>query len=442
MKSLTAVTIIGTFAVTALVYSVACDEMGLEMTDSGIVEMQEELSTCVCRVDGDINKPGNGKTWETACETIEKCVQNIEEEADQFEDCEVWVKKGTVIDSATLELKVGESFQVAHGIKVFGGFSGKEKALNGKRKNMPVQLSAESISQYDNRTQPSISEKDSMEIMSNVFPSPLLGYSSCGCNYFSGIYDNVGIGVEPGSNYGLTVTGSDSNGSSQSVLYLINGSLPFQMLFMDGNEIDSNGTLYLNHNSQQDIRLCDSGGNVGIGTAPSADMKLHINGNDVNSDLSDATLKIEDSNSHTMFLDGNQIERVSYLNYYSGYSLYLVKGGGRVFIGTTNTDGTAKLKVNGKVEAEEIVITSVPSSDYVFEKGYHLRPIEEVESFVSINGHLPDVPSAAEFRKKSVGVGEIQNMLLRKIEELTLYTIEQEKRIREIESRLSECAGN
>jgi len=60
MKSLTAVTIIGTFAVTALVYSVACDEMGLEMTDSGIVEMQEELSTCVCRVDGDINKPGNG----------------------------------------------------------------------------------------------------------------------------------------------------------------------------------------------------------------------------------------------------------------------------------------------------------------------------------------------------------------------------------------------
>lgn len=101
--------------------------------------------------------------------------------------------------------------------------------------------------------------------------------------------------------------------------------------------------------------------------------------------------------------------------------------GGNVGIGVKNP--TEKLVVDGKILAEEIIVQNVPSSDYVFETVYNLRSIHEVETFINENKHLPDIPSAEEFKENGVGLGEMDDMLLRKVEELTLYVIELKKEI-------------
>ncbi|TVZ41162.1 hypothetical protein P886_0502 [Alteromonadaceae bacterium 2753L.S.0a.02] len=100
----------------------------------------------------------------------------------------------------------------------------------------------------------------------------------------------------------------------------------------------------------------------------------------------------------------------------------------------------ADLQVNGnayvknKIYAKEVEIKeSVPSADYVFEHGYQLLPLNEVELFIKENKHLPRVPSAQEFAEQGYGVGEMDNMLLEKVEELTLYIVQQEKRIQALE---------
>lgn len=71
-------------------------------------------------------------------------------------------------------------------------------------------------------------------------------------------------------------------------------------------------------------------------------------------------------------------------------------------------------------------------SDFVFDRDYDLMTLKEVESYIKENGHLPDVPSAEEVKANGVEVGEMNAILLQKIEELTLYIIELEKKIEEL----------
>jgi hypothetical protein len=93
---------------------------------------------------------------------------------------------------------------------------------------------------------------------------------------------------------------------------------------------------------------------------------------------------------------------------------------------TLNSD----LAVNGRVSAQKMVITQTGRwPDYVFSNHYTLPSLSEVENFIKQNNHLPGIPSAAEVEKKGIDVGNNQAALLQKIEELTLYAIEQEKKI-------------
>lgn len=81
--------------------------------------------------------------------------------------------------------------------------------------------------------------------------------------------------------------------------------------------------------------------------------------------------------------------------------------------------------VNGGVLCEKVkIIGDVPNSDHVFEKDYDLKSIEQVKEFVETNKHLPEVPSAKDFKENGYNVGEMDDLLLRKVEELTLYLIQ------------------
>ena len=110
-----------------------------------------------------------------------------------------------------------------------------------------------------------------------------------------------------------------------------------------------------------------------------------------------------------------------------------IKFNGSVGIGTADTKGF-KLGVNGKIAAEEVKVALYGNwSDFVFKKEYNLPTLTEVENHIKEKGHLKDIPSAKEVEKNGFYLGEMDAKLLQKIEELTLYTIAQEKKIEKVE---------
>lgn len=108
--------------------------------------------------------------------------------------------------------------------------------------------------------------------------------------------------------------------------------------------------------------------------------------------------------------------------------VYLGTTSGNVGIGTTTT-GSYKLAVEGTIGARRIKVTQELWADYVFDSSYQLAPLQQVEHFIQQNKHLPDVPSAAAVKKDGLDLGDNQAVLLKKIEELTLYIIAQNKKL-------------
>ncbi|PRD44963.1 hypothetical protein C5745_18840 [Sphingobacterium haloxyli] len=108
---------------------------------------------------------------------------------------------------------------------------------------------------------------------------------------------------------------------------------------------------------------------------------------------------------------------------------------GNVGVGTATP--TSKLAVNGNIRAREIKVETANWPDYVFQKDYELKSLSEVEKYINENGHLPEIPKAEEVEAEGVSLGEMNKLLLKKVEELTLYLLEQDKRIRELEENQS-----
>ncbi|TCI93094.1 tail fiber protein [Tenacibaculum sp. M341] len=182
-------------------------------------------------------------------------------------------------------------------------------------------------------------------------------------------------------------------------------------------------------------------GNVGIGvTTPSN--PLHI---------------VSSSNHHQLKLQGANGKH-SWIQFYpngtnllnwqvgantNGFSIYditnskynfTVSNSGNVGIGTIKP--TAKLAVNGKIHTKEIRVdlNLTDWADFVFYNDYKLPTLTEVENHIKEKGHLKDIPSAKEVAQNGIYLGEMDAKLLQKIEELTLYTIQQEKKIKTLEA--------
>ena len=147
----------------------------------------------------------------------------------------------------------------------------------------------------------------------------------------------------------------------------------------------------------------------------------------------------------------------------NGTELFRIESNGEVGIGTTTPDAT--LDVAGNIKAHEIEVTLASiddmqlngtlaannitytangnTADFVFEDNYQLKDLTEVEVFIKANKHLPEIPSAAEMEEAGVNLAEMNKLLLMKVEELTLYSIEQEKKIEKLtEDRRQETEEN
>ncbi len=105
-------------------------------------------------------------------------------------------------------------------------------------------------------------------------------------------------------------------------------------------------------------------------------------------------------------------------------------------MGSTVVPSGALLAVNGKLVCKEIEVTMTGFPDFVFQKDYKLRSLSEVEDFVGKNKHLPDIPSESEVKAKGLNLGQMDALLLQKIEELTLYMIDLKKENQQLKDRI------
>ncbi|MBO7459283.1 MAG: hypothetical protein J6T53_00035, partial [Bacteroidales bacterium] len=116
----------------------------------------------------------------------------------------------------------------------------------------------------------------------------------------------------------------------------------------------------------------------------------------------------------------------------SGNGGIFVAGNGNVRIGAGTMNPTKALEVNGTIRSKEVIVEVANWSDFVFDNNYNLMSLKDTESYIKQNGHLPNIPSAAEVEKEGIQLGEMNALLLQKVEELTLYVIELQKQIDEL----------
>ena len=282
---------------------------------------------------------------------------------------------------------------------------------------------------------------------------------------FNFINGNVGIGTlspsnDQGWNRVLDVSGTNHSKilvSSENSLYK-NGIFSHSSWHGGGGFVgtESNHSLFLMAGYDPKMTILTNG-NIGVGTSTPA-TKLHISsaGNsgslDYNMILQKTVVTDNDKSAVGLlfsteccgpfgksaivhertggygvgdlhFLNNNTIDNT---NPTLVNSRMTISSNGNVGIGTPKP--TSKLTVAGNINSREVKVSVDAGADFVFEKEYALPSLQEVEKFVTENKHLPEIASAKEMQKEGINLSEMNIKLLQKIEELTLYLIEQEKK--------------
>jgi hypothetical protein len=252
------------------------------------------------------------------------------------------------------------------------------------------------------------------------------------------------------SNIGTTLTARFNTANPPIVLGVgyVSSDNPFMQAFNSAT------------NSMRHLVLNPFGGNVGIGTAtPNA--SLQIGNYAINSynavvipgaynfeqmrlgQIGNGNSALEFVNHKTDVLsygirflvnvDSTPGLQLQYANPSTTYAALTYQTGlymnlsGNVGIGTTNPQEA--LSVNGNIRSKQIKVETANWPDYVFKPKYKLRSLDEVRSFIDQNQHLPELPSKMEIERDGLDLGEIVKLQTKKIEELTLYLIEQQKEI-------------
>ncbi|MEP1095926.1 MAG: hypothetical protein ABJG78_12495 [Cyclobacteriaceae bacterium] len=194
------------------------------------------------------------------------------------------------------------------------------------------------------------------------------------------------------------------------------------------------------------VLINDNGGNVGIGTSAPTYAKLQVRGGAthelfaVNRPDSDVpALYLGNDGSNRAAIASNNADLTFGRDYAGAYTEYarIQNGTGNLGIGTTTPD--EKLTVKGRIHTEEVLVDlSVSAPDYVFAKDYNLPTLESVEAYIRSEHHLPEIPSAKEMEADGVELGTMNMLLLKKIEELTLYQIDMMKVIKEQNKRIEQ----
>jgi len=205
-------------------------------------------------------------------------------------------------------------------------------------------------------------------------------------------------------------------------------------------------------------------GNVSIGTTTSSQSKLYVTG---------GNLTVQDNSVFKMALGCLNGQNIGWGTSYIGFNAVRENGNWRMASDGSNNGGAVIystlgghlyfatipkvagpeqilpdsmirknvkliLTADGILKAKDVLVTLSNWPDFVFENNYNLLPLNEVEQYIQQNKRLPEVPSAREIEENGVELGNMQSKLLMKIEELMLYTIEQQKLIEALEKRLTE----
>lgn len=121
---------------------------------------------------------------------------------------------------------------------------------------------------------------------------------------------------------------------------------------------------------------------------------------------------------------------------FTGRAAMLIKSDGNVGIGTTSPK--EKLSVNGKIRAHEVKVETANWPDYVFNQDYKMLGLQELDAYIRVHKHLPEMPSAKEVEANGMALGELVKLQQKKIEELTLHLIEKDKALSDTQKKLTQ----